>query len=136
MIGSRSRENSLALDADRFLALLADSLASILGVGERAKVLVLQLGDFLVFFGKLRAQSVQIAGALAVRRLSAGIGLIEFPVHAWISVLRVLVSLGHFYGTESALNVSMIHARATAGDGGIRWILPRFRPGRAVFCSS
>src|SRR5208282_3614595 len=48
-------EDGLALDADRFLALLANSLARIFGVGERAKILVLQLGDFLVFFGDLRA---------------------------------------------------------------------------------
>ncbi len=42
-------EDTLALNPHRFLALLADSLARIFGLGESAQVLVLELGDFLLF---------------------------------------------------------------------------------------
>ena len=56
MIGSRSRRQVLALDPHRFLALLADPLADVIGIGQGAQVLVLQLGDFLVLARNLLAQ--------------------------------------------------------------------------------
>ncbi len=81
-------ENSLALDTHGFLALLTDALARIFSVGERAQVLVLQLGDFFVFFGQLRPQGFQ----LAARRFRSSLGLIELTIHTGIPVLRMLVS--------------------------------------------
>ena len=72
VVGYRQQvaQQVLALEPYGVFALLAHPFADVIGVGQGAEVLVLELGDFLVFIGDLLAQRGHFRGlrsAMVVR---------------------------------------------------------------------
>src|SRR5271154_963418 len=67
--------------------------------------------------------------------MGAGVHGVELAIHTGISVLRMLMSLVHFYETEpNVKNVSMIFGRATAGKAEIVGFFRGFSDARMPSC--
>src|SRR5216683_589557 len=87
-----------ALQADRFVALLANTLARVFALGERAQVSILEFGEFLILISDLRLQF-----------LDYGIG----PFHRRRASSRTLLR---------QVNVSMLKAWGNSSE---LFVLPR-----------
>src|ERR1700737_2332514 len=89
-------EDTLALNPHRLLALLANPLPSIFGLSKSPQILILKLGNFLLFLSDLRLQRIRITDLRrllpVMPRLNATV-LMGRLVLARTSVVRMFVRM-------------------------------------------